>query len=71
MIPEFVTERTKICRACSICDTENEMCNAHLYVNPETNDCSTEPKEGYYKGCGCFLAWRINKEYKHCPAGKW
>ena len=32
MIAEYITERTKICRACSICDTEREVCNAKLYI---------------------------------------
>ena len=71
MIPEYITERTKICRACSICDTEREMCNAKLYVNPDTNDVSTSPKPGFIKGCGCYLKYKIENINKHCPAGKW
>ena len=47
------------------------MCNAKLYVNPETNDVSTEPKEGYIKGCGCHLEWKIKNINSKCPAGKW
>ena len=43
MIPEYVTKRTIICRKCPICDNERELCNADLYLNPETNDVSTEP----------------------------
>ena len=53
MIAEYITERTKICRSCPICDTDKEICNAKLYLNPETNDVSTTPKPGYIKGCGC------------------
>lgn len=71
MKPEYVTERTKICRACSICDVEREVCNAKLYVHPDTNDVSTTPKEGYIKGCGCHLKFKIENINKHCPAGKW
>ena len=59
MIPEYVTKRTIICRKCPICDNEREICNAHLYLNPDTNDVSTESKEGYIKGCGCHLKWKI------------
>ena len=44
---EYITKRTKICRACPICDQENEICNAHLYLNPENNHVSTTPKKGY------------------------
>ena len=71
MIPEYVTERTIICRKCPICDKERELCNANLYVNPENNDVSEEPKEGYIKGCGCHLKWKIANIKSKCPAGKW
>ena len=71
MIPKYVTERTIICRKCPICDNEREICNAHLYLNPNTNDVSTESKEGYIKGCGCHLKWKIANKKSKCPAGKW
>lgn len=71
MIPEYITKRTKICRACAICDTKNELCNSKLYLNPDTNDVSTTPKKGYIKGCGCHLKPKIENLKKHCPAGKW
>ena len=71
MIPEYVTNRTIICRKCPICDNEREICNAHLYLNPDTNDVSTESKEGYIKGCGCHLKWKIANIKSKCPAGKW
>ena len=71
MVPEYVTERTIICRKCPICDTVTEMCNADLYLNPETNDVSVSPKEGYIKGCGCHLKWKIANRKSKCPAGKW
>ena len=71
MIPESVTKRTIICRKCPICDNEREICNAHLYLNPDTNDVSTESKEGYIKGCGCHLKWKIANIKSKCPVGKW
>ena len=71
MIREQVTERTIICRNCPICDTVTEMCNAGLYLNPKTNDVSTYPKEGYIKGCGCHLKWKIANKKSKCPAEKW
>lgn len=71
MIPEYVTKRTIICRKCPICDNERKICNAHLYLNPDTNDVSTESKEGYIKGCGCHLKWKIANIKSKCPAGKW
>ena len=71
MIPEYVTKRTIICRKCPIYDKERNLCNADLYVNPETNDVSTEPKKGFIKGCGCHLEWKIKNPKSKCPAGKW
>ena len=68
---EYITKRTKICRACPICDLENEVCNAHLYLNPKNNDVSTTSKKGYLKGCGCVLKFKINNKNSHCPCGKW
>jgi len=47
------------------------MCNAGLYLNPETNDISIEPKKGYIKGCGCHLKWKIANIKSKCPVGKW
>ena len=47
------------------------MCNAGLYLNPETNDVSIEPKKGYIKGCGCHLKWKMANKKSKCPAGKW
>jgi len=71
MVPEYVTERTMICRSCPICDNVNEICNASLYLNPKTNDVEVYPKKGYIKGCGCHLKWKIANPMSKCPAGKW
>jgi hypothetical protein len=71
MVPEYVTERTQICRMCPICETSSNICNASLYLNPETNDVSLVEKEGYIKGCGCHLKWKIANIKSKCPAGKW
>ena len=53
-----IEEREKICKKCPICDLDNWICNAKLYLNPETNDVSIIPKEGYIKGCGCILKYK-------------
>ena len=42
----MINERERICRKCPICDLDNWVCNAKLYLNPETNDVSITPKEG-------------------------
>lgn len=68
---DFIKSRTDICKKCPICDLDNWVCNAKLYLNPKNNDISIEPKEGYKKGCGCLLSKKIPNVNKKCPAGKW
>lgn len=64
-------ERLEICKNCLICDTENWICNARLYLNPKTNDVSIYAKEGYIKGCGCAILRKYKDPKSKCPAGKW
>ena len=47
------------------------MCSSILYINPETNDVSIIKKEGYIKGCGCWIPGKVKREQNHCPAKKW
>lgn len=68
---EYIITRTKICKSCPIHDVENNMCNAYLYLNPINNDVSDTPKDGYIKGCGCFLEHKIPNMKAKCPCGKW
>lgn len=63
--------REEICRQCPICNKELWVCSANLYLNPKTNEVSTNPKEGFIKGCGCYLKNKIANLNKHCPAKKW
>lgn len=46
-------------------------CSSTLYIDPKTNSVSSAPKEGYIKGCGCYIPTKIKKEFNHCPANKW
>lgn len=71
MSTEEINKRREICNHCGIYDSENDLCNGHLYVNPSNNDVSICPKTGYIKGCGCLLSRKIPNELKHCPAKKW
>lgn len=71
MTLEDIEKRYEICRKCPICNQEKGLCSAELYLNPETNDISIIPKEGYIKGCGCIVEMKIKKEKSKCPAGKW
>lgn len=68
---DMIEERLEICRKCPICDLDNWICNAKLYLNPITNDVSTTPKDGYIKGCNCKLNWKAKNPNRHCPAKKW
>lgn len=67
-------ERMEICRSCKLMkrnDLFGEMCDKTHYLNPETNQVSKEPKDGFFKGCGCVLASKTRVPEMHCPAGKW
>ena len=51
--------RLKICEHCGIYDTERKLCNGELFINPETNDVSISKKEGYFKGCNCYVPRKV------------
>ena len=63
--------RLSICQHCSIYDPERKLCNGSLYVNPETNDVSIYKKDGYFKGCNCYIPRKVLNSKAKCPAGKW
>lgn len=62
-------ERMDICIQCPI--KNGDICDSGVYLNPKTNSVSLIPKEGYKRGCGCFLPSKVQKEWNHCPLGKW
>lgn len=63
--------RLKICEMCGIYDSTRKVCNGQLYINPETNEVSTQAKYGYFKGCSCYIPRKVLNEKSKCPAGKW
>lgn len=63
--------RLSICEHCGIYDTERKLCNGDLYINPNTNDVSIKKKDGYIKGCSCYIPRKILNAKAKCPAGKW
>ena len=63
--------RLKICEHCGIYDPERKLCNGDLYINPENNDVSICKKEGYFKGCNCYIPRKVLNAKAKCPAGKW
>ena len=56
MIMEISKERMDICEICPLFVNRNGgICNSSLWLNVETGDVSSTPKDGYKKGCGCLL----------------
>lgn len=72
---QIAQPRLKICKLCRLYTRNRLMgwmeCNSKLWLNPETNDVSTEQKDGYVKGCGCRINAKIRVAGERCPAGKW
>lgn len=64
--------RMKICRKCPIFkDVLGGICNSKLWLNPETNEVSTEPKQGFFRGCNCRMQSKTRVPHAVCVAGKW
>lgn len=66
--------REAVCKACPLYKKKYgiiPICNNKLYLNPSTNDVSVEPKEGYKRGCGCSIEYRVHNPNVHCVCGKW
>lgn len=70
---ELSEARLTICRACPLHSNKayGETCNNDLFLNPNTNETSYYPKNGFYRGCGCRLKAKTTVATKHCPAKKW
>ena len=64
-------ERRKICEECSIYSPALGLCNPKLWLNPDTNEASTEAKAGFIRGCGCHILIKMRNRNNHCVAGKW
>lgn len=71
---DFVEKRMEICKECGLYK-ENAFgwaeCNSRLFLNPKTNEISSKPKDGYFKGCGCRLSFKQSNPFNHCPLNKW
>lgn len=69
---DLAQERLKICYICPLYVTRlGGICNKKLWLNPITQDVSTEPKDGYFRGCGCRCSAKVTLPNAKCPAGKW
>lgn len=47
------------------------ICNPNLYIHPDTEDVSINPKDGYVKGCGCRLQAKTRLIEAKCIINKW
>lgn len=70
---ELSEARMEICNACplKVQKTYGAVCDPQRFVNPDTNEISFFPKEGFYKGCGCRLNAKTRDAEEICPAQKW
>lgn len=66
---DFIKKRERICAACLL--QADDICNSELYLNPETNKISYTKKDGYFRGCGCYLPSKRRNKSNHCPLKKW
>lgn len=64
-------QRLQICKECPIFSPNRGICNPRLYLNPETNEISTESKTGFIRGCGCSVYFKAKNPNNHCNANKW
>lgn len=69
---DISTERMKICLKCPLYSPKlGGLCNNKLYIDPNTNDVSVYPKDGYVRGCGCRLKAKTSALNAKCIIGKW
>ena len=64
-------ERIDICYRCGIYDSTRKLCDGQLFLNPKTNDVRSSPRDGYIKGCSCYIPRKVLNPKAKCPAGKW
>lgn len=69
--------RTKICEQCPlykvtfIKDWFGGICDSNKYLNPQTNQVSYFPGEGFVQGCSCRVNAKTRVLDAKCVAGKW
>jgi len=69
---ELSESRMKICRKCPIFkNILGGICNSKLWLNPETNEVSGKPKDGFVRGCNCRMVAKTRVPTAVCVAGKW
>lgn len=70
---KLYNKRIVICRQCKLRKIDTifgEMCSPSLYLNPNTDEISNVPKEGFTPGCGCVLGSKTRVRELECPLKK-
>lgn len=72
---ELGEKRMEICRHCGLYKKDlfsnHPKCSSSLYINPKTNETSKTYKQGFFRGCGCYLEYKVYNTKSSCPANKW
>lgn len=61
--------REKICNGCPLKNGNN--CDTQRWINPQTLEVVTSPKDGFIRGCGCRLSAKQKSRLSRCPANFW
>lgn len=67
-------ERLKICSQCKLMTMYPEYgprCDSSKYMNKITGEISRVPKQGWIRGCNCWLKIKTKNPSAKCVAGKW
>lgn len=72
-IEQLSEKRLAICKDCPLYkeDPYGPICNPKKYFNPETEEVSYFPKDGFVKGCNCRLVQKSRNPSNHCVVEKW
>lgn len=69
----FIEKRLEICKKCPLMRmTEYGMkCDERRWISPDGTQASYFKKDGWKKGCGCYLNSKTRNPNNHCVCGKW
>ena len=69
----FIEKRLEICKKCPLMRmTEYGMkCDERRWISPDGTQTSYFKKDGWKKGCGCYLNSKARNLNNHCVCGKW
>ncbi len=73
-LSDLAKERLAICKQCLLFKDDPErgpICNPAKYMSPDGKEVSYFKKEGWIKGCGCLINFRVIRQNSHCVAKKW